>query len=183
MLSLIKVTFKTIDYNKDISFIRFMDNKNKEYSTSLREHELFKLQNTLDKVKNNKDSFYIAYHDDMNNIPFIILHKKIYDFSADSIYSLKDINSQYILKSLGFSFLFMIFSLIITIPLTFLFTLIPFFESNFLQILIGWEILLGGFCFSCLKKYFTHYSFVKKSLNKIINIVEQKNISYFECDF
>lgn len=183
MLSLIKVKFKTIDYHKDISFIKFVDNKNKEYSTSLRENELFKLQNTLDKIKNDKDYFYIAYHDDMNNIPFIIFNKKIYDFSADSIYSLKDINSQYILKSLSFSFLFMILALIITIPLTLLFTLIPFLESSFLQILIVWEISLGGFCFYCLKKYFTHYSFVKKSLTKIINVVEQKNINYFECDF
>lgn len=181
MLTLIKVTFKEIIYSDNINIISFSDFTNKLYNITLNKKEIILLEKTIDLLKNkhNKDSLFIAYHDDFNNIPFIILNNKIVNFSEDSIYKFKNNDKNYAFKTLGALFGILTFSLIITLPVSFLLSLV--FVNHFFTILFSWEFFLAGFSTYFLLRNFKHYSFVKRTLYKNIKKIHKDNLILLEC--
>lgn len=182
MLSLVKVNFKGVKKEEHLSLLTFSSN-DRDYSIALSHNKLKSLDSIINKLQHTSEAFYIALHQDMNNVPFVIINQTIYNFSEDSIYNFNDIERSPAFKTTLYTFIFMIIVSVFTVPLTLLLTQIPGLQDSFWSIVIGWDIALGGFAYYCIKRYLGHYSFVKKKLVSRVNFAKKYNLAYLECDF
>lgn len=182
MLSLVKVNFKGVEKEKYLSLLTFSSNS-RDYSVALSHDKLKSLDSIINKLQHTSEDFYIAFHQDMNNVPFVIIDQTIYNFSEDSIYNFNDIERSPAFKTTLYTLLFMIIVSVFTIPLTLLLTQIPGLQNLFWPIFAGWDIALGGYGYYCIKRYLGHYSFVKNKLVSRINFARKYSLAYLECDF